>query len=196
MKKLLIICLFLFALKGISQEEFEIKKIGFSMNTPKDWISVKNDEILKNLDNYEFSDEQLDHLLQSNTALVTFTKYDLKKHAGIIPTIKISSNKIPTTNISVFLKSIENSIAETRKSLPDIRFVEQPVGVKISGKDALKFAVQYSLKNAGNEHQIISHSYYILRNGYYISLNFIEEVGKEDNEKVFDDLFQSIKITK
>lgn len=55
--------------------------------------------------------------------------------------------------------------------------------------------MQFLLKNQGKEYEIKSNSYYILRKGYYISLNFIEEVGKENNNSLFEKLIQSIKLT-
>lgn len=197
MKKLLIICAFLCFLQGLSQEKFEVKKIGFLMNSPKGWYEMRNEETLKNLEQFDLTDEQLEELLKTNTKqLVTYTKYDPKKFAGIIPTIKVRTMETQNKTIESFVKAVQFSTEDAMKTLENFRFTEKPIAVKVSGKDAVKFAVQFTMKNNGKEYEIVSHSYYILLRGYFISLNFIEEVGKEENNLLFDEIFQSIQITK
>ena len=45
-----------------SQEKLEYKSIGFGIEAPKDWISVKDEEVYKNLNLYDFSKKQLTEL--------------------------------------------------------------------------------------------------------------------------------------
>jgi hypothetical protein len=197
-KNLIIIFACLSLLQAIGQEKFQIKGLGFSMNAPKDWIEMKNDEVLKNLDKYDLTAAQLEELLASNNSaasLATYTKYNPKKYAGIIPTIKINTRKTDSKTIENFLKAVESSTKDAMKTLENFRFTENPTAVKISNKDALKFTVQFTMKNGDKQYEIVSHSYYILLKGYFISLNFIEQAGKEDNGKLFDEVFQSIQIT-
>ncbi len=169
------------------------------MDAPKDWLKIKNEEVFKNLDNYDFSEEQLNELLKSDKSavnLVTFTKYDSKTYAGIIPTIKIRTRSNKINDIESFRKSIESLTEVVMKSLDNFKFTERPTIISISDKEAVKFTVHFTLKNNGKEYPVVSHSYYVLQNGYYISLNFIEEINKENNEKLFEDLVNSIQITK
>jgi len=168
------------------------------MDIPKNWIEVKNEEVFKNLNLYDFSEEQLNELLKSNNSavnLVTYTKYDSKTYAGIIPTIKIRTRSNKINDIESFRKSIESLTELVMKSLDNFKFTERPTVVTISNKESVKFTVHFTLKNNGKEYPVVSHSYYILQNGYYISLNFIEEIDKENNEKLFKDLVNSIQIT-
>ena len=199
MKKIILICAILSMFQAISQEKLEVQRFGFSIHAPKGWIEMKDEDILKNLNKFDLTDDQLEELLKSNNgsiSLVTYSKYDPKKYAGIIPTIKIRAQQNPNSSIENFLKSIENSTEDAMKTLENFKFSEKPVAVKISNKNAVKFAVQFTMKSGGKEYEIVSHSYYILIKDYFISLNFIEQVGKEDNSKLFDELFQSIQITK
>lgn len=199
MKKIILICAILSMFQAISQEKLEVQRFGFSIHAPKGWIEMKDEDILKNLNKFDLTDDQLEELLKSNhgsISLVTYSKYDPKKYAGIIPTIKIRAQQNPNSSIENFLKSIENSTEDAMKTLENFKFSEKPVAVKISNKNAVKFAVQFTMKSGAKEYEIVSHSYYILIKDYFISLNFIEQVGKEDNSKLFDELFQSIQITK
>ena len=196
--KLIVLFIFTTLFNGYSQKRFEAKKLGFSIDVPKDWITVENEEILKNLNSYDFTQEKLDELLKSNNSsvnLASFTKYDSKKVSGIIPTIKIRTNKNETNNSLDFLKFVSNSTESAKKSLSNFKFIDNPVIIKISNLDVIKFSVQFTLNNGGKEYEIVSNSYYIPKNGYYISLNFIEEFNKEDNKLFFEELIKSIVLT-
>ena len=198
MKSNLLVVLFFFGvLNFYAQDRLEIKKLGFSMEIPNNWISVNNDEILKNLDNYDLSDKQLEELLKSNNSsfnISTYTKYDSKKYNGIIPTIKIRTILNNSSNSAEFLKFVQNSNESAKKALTNFRFIESPAIAQISNNDVVKFSVQFTLINQGKQYEIKSNSYYILRKGYYISLNFIEEIGKEDNSFLFEKLINSIEL--
>ncbi|GAA4058162.1 hypothetical protein [Flavobacterium chungnamense] len=200
MKSKLFAVIFFFGVLNIyAQERLVIKKLGFSMEIPSNWISVNNDEILKNLDNYDLSDKQLEELLKSNNSsfnISTYTKYDSKKYNGIIPTIKIRTILNNSSNSAEFLKFVQNSNESAKKALTNFRFIESPVIAQISNNDVVKFSVQFTLINQGKQYEIKSNSYYILRRGYYISLNFIEEIGKEDNSVLFEKLINSIELKK
>ncbi|MFY8180571.1 MAG: hypothetical protein ACOVLG_02260 [Flavobacterium sp.] len=197
--KLFAVIFFFGVLNFYAQDRLEIKKLGFSMDIPNNWISVNNDEILKNLDNYDLSDKQLEELLKSNNSsfnISTYTKYDSKKYNGIIPTIKIRTILNNSSNSAEFLKFVQNSNESAKKALTNFRFIESPVIAQISNNDVVKFSVQFTLINQGKQYEIKSNSYYILRKGYYISLNFIEEIGKEDNSVLFEKLINSIELKK
>lgn len=197
--KLFAVIFFFGVLNFYAQDRLEIKKLGFSMEIPSNWISVNNDEILKNLDNYDLSDKQLEELLKSNNSsfnISTYTKYDSKKYNGIIPTIKIRTILNNSSNSAEFLKFVQNSNESAKKALTNFRFIESPVIAQISNNDVVKFSVQFTLINQGKQYEIKSNSYYILRKGYYISLNFIEEIGKEDNSVLFEKLINSIELKK
>jgi len=169
------------------------------MNVPKDWISVNDETIIENLNRFDFTDEQLNSLLRFNNSAInisSYTKYDLKKHAGIIPTIKIRTLTNPAKNSSDFLKFVEVSIESSKKVYENFAIVEKPRVINITNQDVVMFSVKFTLSNAGTVYEIGSKSYYIPKDGYYISLNFIEQIGKEDNEKFFEKLIQSIQLTK
>ncbi|WP_395045197.1 hypothetical protein [Flavobacterium sp.] len=200
MRSNLLVALFFFGvLNFYAQERLELKKLGFSMDVPNNWICVNNDEILKNLDNYDLTDKQLAELLKKNNSSInisTYTKYDSKKYSGIIPTIKIRTILNESKDSKDFLKSVQDSNESAKKTLPNFRFIDNPIIIQISNNDVVKFSVQFTLKNQGKEYEIKSNSYYILRKGYYISLNFIEEVEKEDNNYLFEKLIKSIELAK
>lgn len=197
MKKGIVIAIILFVFQGFCQEKFEIRNLGFSMNAPKDWLEVKNEAVLENLERFDLTEDQKDKLLKSNSSdLIAYMKYDTKKYSGIVPTVKIRTLPTNSKTIAAFSKEIENLTEEVGGILDNFRFSKKPVAVKVSDKDALDFEVQFTMKTGGKEYNIISHSYYILFKGYFISLNFIEQLGKEDNTKLFEELFQSIEITK
>ncbi|WP_310379413.1 hypothetical protein [Flavobacterium sp.] len=197
-KYLIVIVTILSFSKGFSQDRFEVKSIGFSINVPENWIPMENEAILKNLNQYDFTEKQMAELLKSNNSavdLATYTKYDPKKYRGIIPTIKIRTHINQTNNINDFKAVIEKSTENVKKALTNFRFINQPVITEIAKQKAVQFSAQFTLKNGGIDYEIISSTYYIPKKGCFISLNFIEELGKEDNQLLFEELIKSLQLT-
>lgn len=199
MKKATLTLLFVLLSSTIyCQERLDIKRIGFSIGIPKKWLSQNNTEVLNNLNNYDFTDKQISNLLisdGSSVSLATYVKYDPKTYPGIIPTIKIRTRENKTASLDDFLKQVQNSNIEAQKSLDDFRFIENPRIVELSKQKVVQFSVQFVLKNNNKPHIINSTSYYIPKNGYYISINFIEEYGKENNSELFEALIEGISLT-
>ena len=158
MKKYLIILLTILAFfKGYSQQRLEVKKMGFSIDVPKNWMSMENEAILKNLNNYEFTEKQLIELMRADNSsinLASYSKYDTKTYQGIIPTIKIRAIKDQTNNIKDFLILVQNSNETAKKAFDNFKFVEQPVIVHISNQQVVKVLVQFSIKNDGVAYKI------------------------------------------
>ncbi|TRX36675.1 hypothetical protein [Flavobacterium restrictum] len=199
MKKYLLVSLMVLGFfEGFCQDRFEVKKMGFSIAVPKNWIPMENEAVLKNIREYDFTEKQLKELLKSNNSsvnLVSFSKYDPKKVSGIIPTIKIRTYDNETNTITDFLNQVNKSTTNLKKALTDFNFIDYPVITEISNQKVIKFTAQFTLKNEDVAYKIRSSSYYIPKKGYFISLNFIEEIGKEDNTLLFEELVKSIQLT-
>ncbi|KAF2515906.1 hypothetical protein EYY60_01945 [Flavobacterium zhairuonense] len=197
-KKFFALVFLLFTSNFYAQGKLDIKRIGFSIDIPKNWLATSNEEVLKNINNYDFTDKQIEQLFKADNSsvnLATFVKYDQKKYTGIIPTIKIRTREIKTNNISEFLNQVKQSNEAVKKTLNDFKYIDSPSVIEISGKKVIKFSVQFNLKQGDNIFNISSRSYYIPKDGYYISLNFIEEIGKEDNSLLFENLIKTISLT-
>lgn len=194
----LILCLILLAsFFGNTQEVFEIKSLGFSMLSPTNWDMIENEEILKNLNLYEFTEDQKSRLILSSASaidLVTYTKYNPLEYEGIIPTIKVRSRKVTATSVSEFLDFVDASNTQASKTLTNFKYKSKPEIITLSNKQVIRFISTFSLLAKGQEYKIISCSYYILKEGYYLSINFIEEENKENNQEMFNQLINSIKL--
>lgn len=193
MAKYILILLFL---NIYSQEKFEVKNIGFSIDVPENWIVLENKDVLENLNNYDLNDEaKRDFFLSSNKAseLVTYSKYDPKQYKGVIPTIKIRIRELKSHNKD-FLKFVEDSNLKVKEQLHNFSYIEKPKISNVSNRTVVQFATLFSMFQNKQEFEIIAYSYYILKEGYYISINFIEEYKKEDNYLFFQNLINSVEL--
>lgn len=197
MKYTLYFLISLVLLQTKAQDVFELKSVGFSMLSPKGWIKLENETLINNLNLYDFNEEQKNRLLLSSIEavdLVTFSKYHPTKFKGIIPTIKVRSRKIEVDQLSVFLQYVEASNIEASKTLQNFTYKSKPEIVMLSNKKVIRFTSTFILPGKGVNYPIISYSYYILKEGYYLSVNFIEEENKENNQAIFEQLINSIKL--
>ena len=182
-----------------SQEKFEVEKMNFSIEKPENWLIFENEEVLKNLEEFDFSKENLDDLIKSSANgidLVTFLKYDPNIYVGIIPTIKIRSYKTTSKILDSLSVEVNKFLQQGKIPLDNFKIKDSLEVVKILNFNVIKFSVLFTLKRGEKKHEILSKSYYILKDGYFISTNFIEEIDKENNNVFFEALINSIAITK
>lgn len=198
MKKSIVLLLLLTASIAFSQKRFESKNYGFSMDEPKDWQVANNEELLNNLDRYDLTTEAFHELLKKNKGsilLTSFYKYDMNKHAGLIPTIKINMRQNPAGEFSVFKSMISQSSKGFETVFPDFKYLQEPTEVEISGIKSVFFSGKYTMKmQNGTLMKIKSRTYAIPYGDYFFQVNFIDGQVKDDCTAEFDALVKSIKI--
>lgn len=197
MRNLLLCCCFIIPVLLHSQERFDLKQIGFSMDVPVNWLEVENKEVLQNLENFDFTEEEKKKLLSSNNSaneIVTYYKYHPSKFNGVIPTVKIRTRSVNSKTLTEFTKLIENSNVQVSKTLKNFEYQNKPEIITLSGKQIISFTIKFTLSHNGKECPIVSHSYYILKDGYYISVNFIEDYTTENNFEFFQSIVNSIQL--
>ena len=197
MRKLLLFYFFINPILQQAQERFEVKQIGFSMDAPVNWLEVENKEVLQNLENFDFTEEERNKLLSSNNSaneIVTYYKYHPSKFNGIIPTVKIRTRNVNSKTLTEFIKLIENSNVQVSKTLKNFEYQKKPEIIILSGKQIISFTIKFTLSHDGKECPIVSYSYYVLKNGYYISINFIEDYTTENNFEFFQSILNSIQL--
>ena len=199
MRRIIVLLLLQSCLITFGQERLEIKNLGFSINVPENWNTFPDSEILKNLEKFDFTDEQIINFIKSQNQSVTlglFTKYDSKNYAGIIPTIKIVMRENPTKSIKDFLSYVKRINEGVKNQLNDFVVVNKPMVQSISGNEVVNSSYRFKLKKGDSNYVIKANTYYIQRGSYFITINFIEELDKENNDLIFDELARSIKLYK
>lgn len=182
---------------AFSQKRFE-SKYGFSIEEPHNWQIANNEDILKNLDKYDLTDDAINELLKKNKGsvlLTSFYKYETNKHAGLIPTLKINMRETTTKDFATF-KSVVGQISEGFTTVfPDFTYIQEPTEIEISGIKSVYFSGKYSMKlQNGAVIKIKSRTYSIPYGDYFFQVNFIDGQIKDDCTEEFDSLVKTIKI--
>ena len=98
-------------------------------------------------------------------------------------------------NFDGFKQHVSRSSEKLKEFLQNF-VVTEPQVIEINGAKIWFTSANYDFKNpAGTYVKLVSKILYIYRGSYYISVNFIEEVGKEDNAAIFDEVIKTIKVT-
>jgi len=198
MKKLFFLTvLFLMATSVFAQERLELKQLGFKMDAPMDWFKIGEQGVEHNLNRLDLTDEQEAAMFKSLNAaskLVSYYKYD-PVSKGIIPTINIAVRATRVKSFANFKMHIERASSQM-KTLFENFITTAPQNVDIDGGKAWITKATYDFKDpAGAIVKLSSEAVYIYKGKYYISINFIEEKGKEDNTLLFNNVIKSIKLT-
>lgn len=181
-----------------SQQIFENKKFDFQMNEPKNWIQASNNDILKNLDKFKISDENLSKFLsdhKGSVLLTSFYKYNPKTHAGLVPTIQVNVRAKANNNFESFKNTIIESAKAIKIYFPDFEYIIQPTEIEISGIKSIYFISKFTMKTQnGSLMNVRSRTYAIPYKNYFFQVNFADDETDEDCNQEFDQLVKTIKI--
>lgn len=180
------------------QKNFENKEYGFIIQEPKNWIEASNKVLLKNLEKFEVTEENLSKLISDNKGsilLTSFYKYDPKTHAGIIPTIQINLRAKGKSDFEQFKKGMAESATGFKKYFQDFEFINEITEIEISGIKCVYFIGKFTMKTQnGQEMKVRSRTYAIPYKDYFFQLNFTDGQIGEDCTIEFDELVKTIKI--
>ncbi len=180
------------------QKYFENKEYGFAIQEPKNWIETSNKVLLKNLEKFEVTEENLMKLISDNKGsilLTSFYKYDPKTHAGIIPTIQINVRSKGKSDFENFKNQMGESTKGFKKYFLDFEFIKELTEIEISGIQSVYFIGKFTMKTQnGQEMKVRSRTYAIPYKNYFFQLNFTDGQFGEDCTKEFDELVKTIKL--
>jgi hypothetical protein len=200
-KILFFVLIFTSSLKfSYGQKYFENKEYGFSIQEPKNWIEASNKVLLKNLEKFDVSEENLMKLILDNKGsilLTSFYKYDPKTHSGVIPTIQINVRAKGKSDFEQFKNQINESTKGFKKYFQDFDFIKDITEIEISGIQSVYFIGKFTMRTQnGQEMKVRSRTYAIPYKNYFFQVNFTDGQSGEDCTKEFDELLNTIKIEK
>ena len=193
--------LFVYSINCFAQQTFKDERYGFSMEQPKNWLVGDQKLISENLDKIKFDDAALATLIKNNKGsylLVSFYKYDVTKHAGVIPTIQVNVRNNPTQNFEQFHQTITKSTETLKSYFPDFAFVVKPDTTTINGAQSSYFVGSYTLNGKnGNTGRVRVTNFAFPHGKFFFQVSFIDELGSaEDESALFARIARSIKIGK
>lgn len=181
-----------------AQQNFKNKEYGFQIQKPNNWIEADNKKLLKNLEKFDLTEENLTKLISDNKGsilLTSFHKYDPKTHPGLIPTIQINVRSKGRSDFKQFKNSLIESTKNFKTIFENFKFVKEVSEIKISGINSLFFIGQFTMKTQdGQDLKVRSRTYAIPYKNYFFQVNFIDGQVREDCTTEFDELLKTIKI--
>ena len=180
------------------QKTFESKKFGFSMQEPKDWIVTTDEELKKNLEYFDITNENLAAMMKTGKGSIMLTayyKYEVGRKDGFIPKIQIDVLPRSTKDYQQFKTSITRSAESLKKYLEDYEFIQEPKEITISGTKSVVFIGKFTMRmQSGLEVKVRARVYAIPYRNYFFQVNFVDGQVEEDNSEFFDKLMKTIKI--
>ncbi|KGO86488.1 hypothetical protein Q765_11500 [Flavobacterium rivuli WB 3.3-2 = DSM 21788] len=193
-----LVLLFLAATTVFAQEHLELKSLGFAMDAPKGWFKSQDGEVIKNIDNDKFSKDQMEAFLKSlngASKFVGFYKYDPQVVQGFSPTINVALRPAKVKSFDDFKFYILHS-SEKIKEVMKTYTATEPEIMNVDNTKVWVLTATYDIDLNEKEHiKMHNKIVYIYRGEYYISLFFVEQVNKEDNSVLFNEVIKSIKLT-
>ena len=94
--------------------------LNISLWTPPSWFSADKKLLHNNLNNYKFSNDQINQLvndINTSTVLGVYYKYDPKVHSGLVPTIKFYVRQNNINDFEKFFLSIKTEIENVKSKV-------------------------------------------------------------------------------
>lgn len=196
---LILILTFIYTVSD-GQDLYENSQIGIKIEKPRNWILATDELLESNLKKFEFNDEQLIKILNSNKGvltLCTYYKYKTGTVSGLIPTVKITVRNNPTTTFSDFKQMLIASTERVKTVVQNFEFIDSYKDVKISSYPSLFYSCRYSFGLVSGEIMKVRNRYFMIPKGkYFISINFIDNETNEDNTEIYNHLIQSLQLIK
>jgi hypothetical protein len=193
-----IFLIFILVTVQCGQKKLDNKNFGFSMQAPENWIAANREEITKNLERVEMSEEKFAEMVKTNNGsilLMSYYKYDIKEKAGLIPKIQVDVRPNKTKDFQQFKSSIIKSAEDFKKFLEDYEFIEEPKEIEISGLKSVVVNGKFTLKTQdGQVMKARARIYSIPYKNYFFQVSMTDGQVEEDNSRLFDELVQTIKI--
>lgn len=197
--KIFVFILLFFTISITAQEHLEFKPFGFSVDAPKDWYKAQGGQLIENMNRFDLTDIQRNAMLEDldkSNQVIAYYKYDPFKTRGIIPTINIAIKETKVKSFEKFKLFIDKNGEPLKGVLKN--FVSTPAQIKrIDNTNVWLTIATYDYKDpTRKEVKLLNKMIYIYKGGFYITVSFIEEVGKEDNSAVFDEMLKTVKLYK
>lgn len=171
--------------------------LNFSYWTPKNWLSGGKTKMKENINNFKFSQEQLNQLvneINTSTVLGIYYKYNPKVHYGLIPTIKFYMRQNQSNNFDDFFFAVRRGIENVEPHVLNFKFVESPTTILIGKRKAFYASATYNLKVKTGEVAIVRTKFVAIPLGKkYLYLTLLDN-DTEDCTVVFQKVIEKINI--
>lgn len=199
MKRISFLILFSLILAAVSSCQRVVpSKPNFSMQAPKGWFSVDKEGLNSNLRKFEFSEGDMNKLLEeqnANVLISAYYKYDPQVTPGIIPTIQINARPNKTRNFDTFRIAIIRSIEVFKQGLDEFKLIEEPKELEIAGTRSVFVHGTFVMKTPdGRKFNVRSRTYSVPQGNLFIQMNFTDSPEDEDCTAEFDELIKTISF--
>jgi hypothetical protein len=169
----------------------------FSMKSPEGWVELKKEDILNNLGKFKMPDSTLSKFIAAQKGavmLVTYAKYKLSEHPGLIPTIKVSLHSNSTRSFSKFFVLMEKVNDGLKSYLNDFEIIDKQDSIVVGEKKAVYFKAKFTMNS--RDFGLIKcrgRMYSVPFEDKYYQITFIDG-NEEDCSTIYDELVKTIKF--
>jgi prolyl oligopeptidase PreP (S9A serine peptidase family) len=170
--------------------------LSISYWTPPSWFSGNKKLLHDNLENYKFSNEQMNRLvndINTSTVLGIYYKYDPKIHSGLVPTIKFYLRHNNIKDFEKFFVSVTNEIESIKSQVLNFRYIDTPKTILVGQRKAFYASSTYNLNTQTGEVANVRTKFVCIPiNKKYLYVTLIDN-DKEDCSNLFAEVINKIK---
>lgn len=187
--KILFYTLLFYVSFSFSQERFESKTFGFSIDIPEGWgIDNGDDETIVPPDTI-LSEAEKDDLFKDG--YLVYLVNSIKPHNRIYPHMTFSMVLNIIDDFEIFKKEVTSGLKKV-DYYNNLKILVEPTEIIINNNKYLYLIMTYTKENSD---QVIRNTVYLTRYKKYVyQLEFLDIPSEDDYSKLYSELIKTVKI--
>ena len=165
--------------------------LGFSIRKPEKWEFKSAAQLRTSHAGLELRDKDLESSLkQGSRAPFVVIMNETESEDSVYPTFQARARVIPKGQLSE-VEFLQASIAQLQKSFDDLKILQEPEALKISGLAGAAMTTQYTLKSGDHSFPVVSELRVVRRNNVLFILGLSRPPGTNDD---YSKIWDSVRI--
>ncbi len=183
--------------KDPKDRSVKLDRLGVSFSAPKGWFVPEHEKIAENIRKFDSEKEDLPGILASHRGSIvvaTYSRFDPRGHAGLIPTINVLGRPNPHSTFEAFRDMIGASAQSMGSVLRNYVLKAAPAERSLAGRRVIEFTAEYDISAAeGSSYRVWSTTYAIPCKDVFLQVSMSESLPA-NHRQVFERFIGSFEF--
>ena len=166
--------------KSSKENSVKLDRYGVSFRAPSGWFLPEHEKIAENIRKLDSEKEDIRSIMASNRGSIvvaTYSRYNPRGRAGLIPTINVLGKPNPHNTLDVFRDMIEASAQSMGSVLRNDVLKVAPTQRNLNGRRVINFTAEYDLSTEeGGNYRVWSTTYAIPCRDIFLQVSMNESL--------------------
>lgn len=183
--------------KALKEKSVNLERYGVSFRAPNGWFVSRHEKIAENIRKLDGAKEDIRSILASHhgsIVVATYSRYDPRGRAGVIPTINVLGRSNPHNTFEAFRDMIGANAHSMRSVLRNYVLKAAPTERTLAGRRVVDFTAEFEISTEkGGSYTVSSTTYAIPCGDIFLQVSMSESLPAK-HSKVFEHFMGSFSF--